>query len=257
VPHDFNATILDVVAHRPWEMPARPWVMTQTWLNLLFAHWPVDRTMLRALVPAALELDLFDDVAWVGVVPFYMTNVSPRGVPAMPWVSEFPELNVRTYVRAGRKPGVYFFSLDASRALAVRAARLLLNLPYQHATMSVESRDGAVSYESRRNDGRAEFRARYRAIAPSSFPVAGSLEYFLTERYCLYHLTRSGRPYRLEIHHPPWPLQTAEADIERNTMASASGLTLPSEAPLLHFASRQDMVAWPPDYLAPFTASIC
>jgi hypothetical protein len=163
------------------------------------------------------------------------------------WVSEFPELNVRTYVRVGGKPGVYFFSLDAGSALAVRAARLLLNLPYQHATMSVESRDGLVSYESRRHDGRAGFRARYRPIGPSSPPAAGSLEYFLTERYCLYHLTRSGRPYRLEIHHPPWPLQTAEAEIRLNTMASASGLTLPSDAPLLHFANRQDMVGWGPE----------
>lgn len=247
--HDFNRSILDVVAHRPWEMPTRPWVMTQTWLNLLFAHWRIDRQAVRALVPDALELDLFDGDAWVGVVPFYMTNVAPRGVPAMPWVSEFPELNVRTYVRLDGKPGVYFFSLDAGSALAVRAARLLLNLPYQHATMSVESRDGVVSYESRRNDGRAELRARYRPTGPASTPDAGSLEYFLSERYCLYHLTRSGRPYRLEIHHPPWPLQPAEAEIERNTMASASGLALPSQAPLLHFASRQDMVGWGPQGL--------
>jgi len=257
VPDDFNARILNVVAHRPWEMPARSWVMTQTWLDLLFAHWPVDRVALRALVPGALELDLFDGEAWVGVVPFYMTNVAPRGVPAMPWVSEFPELNVRTYVRVGGKPGVYFFSLDAGSAVAVRAARLLLNLPYQHATMSVESGDGVVSYESRRIDGRAEFRARYRPIGPSSAPVAGSLEHFLTERYCLYHLTRTGRPYRLEIHHPPWALQPAAAEIERNTMASASRVTLPSEPPLLHFASRQDMVGWTPDYVTPFTLSIC
>jgi uncharacterized protein YqjF (DUF2071 family) len=231
--------------------------MTQTWSNLLFAHWPVDRVALRALVPEALELDLFDGDAWVGVVPFYMTNVAPRGVPAMPWVSEFPELNVRTYVRVGAKPGVYFISLDAASRIAVRAARLLLNLPYQHARMSVESRDDVVCYESRRNDGRAELRARYRPTGPSSAPAPGSLEYFLTERYCLYHLTRAGRPYRLEIHHPPWPLQQAEAEIERNTMASASRLSLRSHPPLLHFVARQDMVAWPPDYLTSFTVSIC
>ena len=252
MPHDFNATILDVVAHRPWEMPARPWVMTQTWLNLLFAHWPVDRTMLRALVPAALELDLFDDVAWVGVVPFYMTNVSPRGVPAMPWVSEFPELNVRTYVRAGRKPGVYFFSLDAARVLAVRAARFLFNLPYFVASMDVQvSPHGVVHYRSDRQAAPAAgFSAAYRPYGPPFTAAPGSLEHFLTERYCLYNVDARGVPYRLDIHHPPWPLQRAEADIVRNTMAGAARVALPPARPLLHFAKRQDMVGWLPERLA-------
>jgi uncharacterized protein YqjF (DUF2071 family) len=123
VDHDFNTSILKDVAHRPWKMPESPWVMTQTWRDLLFAHWPVDSRLLRSKIPAAFPLDLFDGVAWVGVVPFRMTNVAPRGVPSLPGISEFPELNVRTYVRVGDKPGVYFFSLDAANSLAVRAAR--------------------------------------------------------------------------------------------------------------------------------------
>src|SRR4051812_42045561 len=116
--HDFDTTILDVVGHRPWALPDRAWVMTQTWHDLLFAHWPVKSSDLRPKVPAAFELDLFDGHAWVGVVPFHMTNVAPRGVPSLPRVSEFPELNVRTYVRVGDRPGIYFFSLDAGSALA-------------------------------------------------------------------------------------------------------------------------------------------
>ena len=134
----FNRAILADVAHRPWPMPERRWVMTQTWHDLLFAHWPVDPAALRSLVPPAFEIDRCEGVAWIGIVPFHMTNVAPRGVPAVPWLSQLPELNVRTYVRVGDKAGIYFFSLDAARVLAVRAARFLFNLPYFVASMDVQ-----------------------------------------------------------------------------------------------------------------------
>jgi hypothetical protein len=101
----FDHAILEVTGHRPWPMPGSAWVMTQTWHDLLFAHWPVDGTSLRAKIPSGFQLDLFDGQAWLGIVPFRMTNVAPRFVPALPWISAFPELNVRTYVRAGGKPG--------------------------------------------------------------------------------------------------------------------------------------------------------
>src|SRR5918993_5232455 len=222
--HDFNGAILDEVSHRPWAMPAAPWVMTQTWHDLLFAHWPISRRKLRERVPSPFDLDLFDGEAWVGIVPFHMTNVAPRGIPSLPWISEFPELNVRTYVRVGDRPGIYFFSLDAGSALAVQAARTLLNLPYYAATMSVRPHADGIEYDSRRNDGSAAtLSATYRAVGPRFEAIGGSLEYFLTERYCLYNLDHRGRPYRLEIHHPPWSLQTAVAEFTRNTMADAAG----------------------------------
>jgi uncharacterized protein YqjF (DUF2071 family) len=251
---DFDHNILNHVSHRPWPMPDRPWLMTQTWNDLLFAHWPLEPGVLRAKVPSAFELDLFDGRAWFGVVPFYMTNVTPRFVPPLPGVSAFPELNVRTYVRAGGKPGVYFFSLDAGSALAVWAAYMLLDLPYFSASMHVERAPDAVRYSSRRTGSSrrepptclAELRADYQAIGDAFNPVEGTLEYFLTERYCLYALDHAGHPYRLDIHHPPWPLQPARARFEANTMAEASGITLPDLPPLLHFARRQDMVAWGP-----------
>ena len=138
----FDHTVLSQISHRPWPMPDGPWVMTQTWNDLLFAHWPVSTDILRPLVPAPFALDLFDGQAWLGVVPFTMTNVAPRLTPALPWISAFPEMNVRTYVSAGGKPGVYFFSLDAGSAIAVRTARLLLNLPYYAAEMVVTSSRG-------------------------------------------------------------------------------------------------------------------
>jgi len=250
VNHDFNAAIVDQVAHRPWTMPDRPWVMTQTWHDLLFAHWPVDREQIRPLVPAAFELDLFNGGAWIGIVPFHMTNVAPRGVPALPWVSEFPELNVRTYVRVGDRPGVYFFSLDAASVLAVQAARTLLNLPYHYAAMTVSRTANGVEYHSsRQSDPTAEFSATYEPSGSAFAAAEGSVEYFLTERYCLYHLDHQGTPYRLEIHHPPWPLQPANAELLRNTMADVNGVRLPDRPALLHYAERQDMVAWAPSSL--------
>jgi uncharacterized protein YqjF (DUF2071 family) len=163
-------------------------------------------------------------------------------------VSAFPELNVRTYVTAGGKPGVFFFSLDAANALAVAAARALLNLPYYTAEMKADVSATRVAYSSRRQaPPDAQFVARYRGLGDPRPPLHGTLEYFLTERYCLYALDHTRHAYRLEIHHPAWPLEGAEADIAVNTMADAAGIQLPASAPLLHFSKRQDMVCWPPE----------
>jgi uncharacterized protein len=243
----FKDEILHETAHRPWPMPNRPWIMRQTWHDLLFAHWSVDARVLVSRIPSPLALDLFDERAWIGIVSFRMTNVAPRGMPALPWISAFAELNVRTYVRMGNTPGVYFFSLDASNALAVLVASTLFHLPYYSASMRVESQDGTIRYRSRRNSASsqpAEWVASYGPTGPVHRPTPGSLEYFLTERYCLYTFDRRRRARRLDIHHPPWPLQPASAEIVVNTMARASGIVLPSREPVLHFAKRQDMVAW-------------
>ena len=248
--HDFDRRILDAVDHRPWPMPDAPWVLTQTWHDLLFAHWPVDKVALAAKIPSSLELDLYDGEAWVGIVPFHMSNVAPRGVPSIPGVSAFPELNVRTYVRLGGKPGVYFFSLDAGSAMAVATARTMFRLPYFNASIEVEQQpDGGIRYRSRRTDAdrsQAELVASYRPTGPMFHPAEGTLEYFLTERYCLYTTDKGSHPLRVDIHHARWPLQTAAATVERNTMADAVGIQLGSRSPLLHFARRQDAVAWLP-----------
>lgn len=225
--------------------------MTQSWHDLLFAHWPVDVVAMRARVPAVFELDLFEGQAWIAVVPFRMTNVAPRGIPALPWLSAFPELNVRTYVRLHDKPGVYFFSLDATNRVAVRIARTFVHLPYFSAAMTTEHREGWIHYQSRRTASSAPsaaFTARYRPTGSLHTPTPGALEHFLTERYCLYTVHGS-TTYRLEIHHPPWTLQTAECEVTVNTMAEAAGIRLPPMAPLLHFSRRQDVVTWGLDRL--------
>jgi uncharacterized protein len=225
--------------------------MTQSWHDLLFAHWRVAVPEVRRAVPTAFDLDLFEGEAWLGVVPFRMTNVGFRAAPALPWLSAFPELNVRTYVRVAERPGVYFLSLDAARRLAVGAARALLNLPYYVAVMTVEHRGDEVRYDSARRTKRpAVFKATYQPIGVPFVATVGSIEYFLTERYCLYHQDRRGHPYRLEIHHRPWSLHIARARIAINTMAVASQLTLNGEPALLHYARRQDVVAWAPTRLS-------
>jgi uncharacterized protein len=250
IDHDFDASVVERTSHRPWPMPDRPWVMTQTWHDLLFAHWPMDPAVLRPIVPRFFDLDLFAGDAWLGIVPFTMSNVSARHVPSLPWLSAFPELNVRTYVTASDKPGVLFLSLDAGNALMARAARLAFNLPYHPASMRVVRTEDGILYESFRSSrGNAEFVATYRAEGPADVPAPGSLADFLTGRYCLYHVDRHGRPYRLEIHHDPWTLQSVDVEITRNTMAAANGLTLPRVAPLCHYARRQDMVGWLPSPL--------
>ena len=246
--NDFDYSVLDQTAHRPWPMPDGPWLMTQTWHDLAFVHWPVDQKQLRAALPPGLELDVFEGQAWIGVVPFHMTNVAPRGVPALPWVSAFPELNVRTYVTRDGKPGVYFFSLDAGNPVAVGLARSLLHLPYHSAMMSIAPRGDWYDYRSRRvtTDGAqaAEFEASYRPTGPVFQPADGTLEHFLTERYCLYNLTPDNKLHRLDIHHAPWALQQAEIALKANTMIDPTGVRLPDMAPTVHFAKRQDMVAW-------------
>ena len=248
---DFDHSIVESTAHRPWPMPRAPWLMTQSWHDLLFAHWRVDVSEMRRAVPAAFDLDLFDGEAWLGVVPFHMTNVGLRATPAVPWISAFPELNVRTYVRVADRPGVYFFSLDAARWLAVAAARTLLNLPYYTADMTLERRRRWPAL--RECASNAPARAVQGDVRTCGRPVrrARRFDRVLPHGAILSVPSQpSGHPYRLDIHHRPWSLQVARATITMNTMAAASHLTLNGAPALLHFARRQDVVAWPPARLA-------
>ena len=239
--------ILNTVDHRPYPLPAGPWMMTQIWHELLFAHWPIAADVLRPLVPAILPLDTFDGQAWLGVVPFHVSYARPRGVPSIPGVSRFTEMNVRTYVTVQGIPGVYFFSLDASNPIDVITARKVFHLPYFNAVMRSLRVDDSIHYRSRRTHRGAppaQFEALYRPIAPVAPGLRGTLEYWLTERYCLYTVMKHDRVYRCDIHHRPWPLQAAELEMTRNTMALAQGIHLPDTPPLLHYAQRQEVLVW-------------
>jgi uncharacterized protein YqjF (DUF2071 family) len=218
--------------------------MRQDWHHLLFLHWAVAPEQLRPLVPSGLELDLYEGRAYVGLVPFTMTGVRPVWAPAVRGVSSFHETNVRTYVhRAGRDPGVWFFSLDAANALAVALARTFFHLSYHHARMRLthEPGSGGVSYASQRLMHRSTSTPATCAVGctPTGPPApvrAGTLEHFLVERYLLYaRAARSGRLYRGQVHHTPYPVQPAEITGLDETLLAAAGIERPDEAPLAHF----------------------
>ena len=236
--------------HRPWVIPNREWAWRQSWCDLLFAHWRCPADRLRHLVPEELEIEEFDGSSWVGVVPFRMEGVMRRPLPDLPWISAFPELNLRLYVRYENRPGVWFVSLDATNRLAIWAARRFFHLPYFHSRIALGSEEGWHVYDSRRLNGAARFVARYRPEAALAASVPGTLEYFLAERYCLYAQSARGDLYRAEVHHHPWPLQQAVAEIEVNELGDSHGIPLAGPPQTLHFSRRLDTIVWPPYRLA-------
>ncbi len=244
-------SILFATAHRPWPLPQGPWVMTQMWKDLLFLHYPVAPDRLRPLVPDVLTLDTYGYRAWVSITPFHLAHLRPPGVPALPWVSSFPELNVRTYVTYGGKSGVYFFSLDAANLSAVWGARMFYRLPYWHAAMmalGLETEE--IRYHSKRIHGPkpAEFRATFGPAGSARRAVPGSLEEFLAERYCLYAYSGK-RLYRTQIHHLPWALQPAYAEVEQNTMTRAAHLPVEDSPEIVQFSRKLRVLVWAPERL--------
>ena len=238
-----QARSLEHLEHRPWPVSPRGWVMGQTWEDLLFAHWRVPLEAVRAHVPHELEVEQHDGSAWLGITPFRTTAVRARGMLPLPRISSFLELNVRTFVRAADgRPGVWFLSLDASSRAAVEVARRAYKLPYFHARMSAERRGPWIDYECARLEERGRvFNGRYRPDGDVFHAEPGSLEWFLTERYCLYAADSRGALQRADIHHELWPLQAAEAEIELTTI---SPIELDG-APVCHFSRRQDVLFWP------------
>lgn len=236
------------------ERPGRPWILAMGWHDLLFAHWRVPVGVLRPWIPAPLQVDTFQGEAWLGLVPFRMSGVRLRWMPPIPPASAFPEINVRTYVTHGGRPGVWFFSLDAASRLAVRVARATFHLPYFDARMNCRSvaQDGTEYSSQRTHRGvvGACFNACYRPVGAVFRCEPGSLEHWLTERYCLYSADGRGRVLRGDVMHDPWPLQRAEACISRCDMTRILGWR-PShgERPHLLFARRVDVRAWWPRHL--------
>lgn len=230
----------------PTIRPSRRAVMRQDWSLLLFLHWEIPAEQLRPLVPAGLELDLYQGKAFVGLIPFTMSGVRPVGVPPIPFFSRFHETNVRTYVHvAGRDPGVWFFSLDAANPLAVILARAWYHLPYHHARMSV-TRDspgsgtapGAISYSSDRlRPGPRPASCAVRCVpkGPVAPAESGTLEHFLAERYLLYAAHR-GRLFRGQVHHTPYPLQAADVTALDESLLAAAGILRPDVPPIAHFS---------------------
>lgn len=215
--------------------------MKQQWRDLLFLHWPVPQEFLRDLIPEGLELDLFEDKAWLGIVPFDMKGVTARGCPAPSALCDFPEINLRTYVIHNGKPGVWFFSLDVPSPFAVWAARTFFNLPYFKAEVSSRSDGGKIEYRHQRKA--LSFNADYCPLEEAFSAPETSFEYWATSRYCLYSQSLKGQLYRGEIHHPPWPLQQAEVEILENSFLD--GFPAGEMHPSILFSRSLDVVVFP------------
>ena len=229
------------------ERPSGQPLMHQTWGKLLFMHWRIEASQLRPLIPEPLEIDEFDGSAWIAVTPFTMWDIRafPPFVPPIPGLSSAHELNVRTYVHFDRVPGVWFFSLDCNSAAAVLGARTFYHLPYFNAEIQLDEDGGRIDYSLTRADNPpADFEASWKVGETISFSHPGSLEFFLTERYCLYS-EDDGNLYRARIHHQPWPLQKAKLISLESSMIESQGLPTHKGDPLLHYCEELDVEIWP------------
>jgi uncharacterized protein YqjF (DUF2071 family) len=221
--------------------------MRQNWGKLLFMHWGVDAKLLRPLIPAQLSIDTFDGKAWIGVVPFTMWGIRASFLPPVPGTSAFHELNVRTYVHFDGVPGVWFFSLDAANKLAAWGARTFYYLPYFNAEMSLRQDEDSITYHSERTGARgasAQLDAAWTIGKPLAQARPGSLEFFLTERYCFYSYYRE-QLYRSRIFHQPWPLRSATLDAYQSTMTESLGIKEPKGEAVLHYAESIGVNIWP------------
>jgi uncharacterized protein len=234
----------------PTRRPGERAIGSQKWRDLLFLHWSFPPELVRPLVPASLELDLWEGRAWVGIIPFVMREIRPAWWPRR-LALNFLETNVRTYVHTGGRPGIWFFSLEASSYLAVKGARVGWGLPYFFAAMRIARDAGAIEYESIRRGGDrsgrgARHAVRYRPgelLGPSA---PGTFDHFLLERYLLFAVRR-GRLLEGQVHHPPYPAQRAEVDTVTDELLAAAGLPAPDRPPeTIHFASGVDVEVFRP-----------
>ncbi|HYX29792.1 MAG TPA: DUF2071 domain-containing protein [Pyrinomonadaceae bacterium] len=230
------------IRERPQGQP----LMHQKWGKLLFMHWRIEERELRPLIPEQLEIDTFDGTAWIGIIPFTMWDIRalPPFVPAVPGFSSAHELNVRTYVYYDGVPGVWFFSLDCNSTAAVIAARTFYHLPYLNAAVDLEQTGKTIDYALKRTDDPpASFRASWNIGETVPFSHPDSLDFFLTERYCLYPEC-GGDLYRARIFHPPWPLQKASLNAYESTMIESAGVNAFAEEPVLSYAEEIDVDIW-------------
>jgi hypothetical protein len=242
--------LLRETSHRPWPLPARAWLWRQSWRDLAFIHYRVDSASLRPLLPGGIRLQEFEGSAWVALVPFRMQGVMLRPLPDLPHFSRFPELNLRTYVEADGKPGVWFFSLDADSWPAVLGGRLLYGVPYFHARITQGLSGGWFEYSCVRANGAAVFRGRYRPISGPFYPRPGSFEHWAAERYCLYANPGRRGIVRIEVHHPPWPLHQAKVEISESTVMDAAGISPADQEPRCHFSPGVEVLAYSKEELA-------
>ncbi|WP_051681372.1 YqjF family protein [Virgibacillus alimentarius] len=238
--------ILQTTKHREFPTPKLPWVMTQKWEHVLFIHWPVPKKILREHVPSILDIDTYDGKAWIGVLPFEVSDVRIRGLPRIPFYNSLLEVNVRTYVKYNGISGTYFFSLDANKLAIVLGARML-TLPYKNAAIKIK-KSSHIEFLCKRRELKinpAIFQASYKPLTKSySNAIPGTLAHWLIERYRLW--TVKGKTlYQGDIHHKPWSLSPVTAEIKRHTLINFLSESSCSSPPVVHYSLAQRALIWP------------
>jgi uncharacterized protein YqjF (DUF2071 family) len=224
--------------------------MHQNWRNLTFLHWRYTPEAIAPFIPPPLQLDCFAGAAWVGLTPFSMTGLRPLHLPPLPWISRFPETNLRTYVRGpDGHPGVWFFSLDTARAPAALAARVAFGLPYCWSRMRIRNLRRCIRYESRRRWPRAPAHTRIE-VQPGDECRARPLDTFLTARFRLYSFIGGALTYTA-VEHKPWPLYTARLKRLEQSLTSAAGLPDPVGSPRIIFSPGVSVTVFAPESLTP------
>jgi len=253
-------SLLYSVEHRPWLPPDSHWLVSQSWDNILLAHFALAPATLRPFVPDGFTLDLYDGVAWLTVSPFCATHVRPSGIPPLPGFSFFSQLNLRTYVTLEGKSGIFYLSVDVASLSAVWFARIFFRMQYWHAAIRFSRNNSGVDDSVARTmsfrasrlrgpaacKGPAEFEVMYRPEGDPEPVHRATLEEFLTERYCIYSWNR-GKYYRTEVHHQPWSLQPASVELQANTLAEPFGFALPARPDLCYFSPSVKMLVWAPE----------
>ncbi|MDQ0217800.1 YqjF family protein [Peribacillus cavernae] len=235
---------LKEIEHRPYPLQPSPWLMTQVWRDLLFMHYPVSTDIIKSYIPTELELDIFENKAWISMIPLRITNMRARGIPPVPYMNSYLELNVRTYVVYQGIPGIYFFSLDANHPLVVTGARTVTGLPYKHANMSFEKHEETFHYASQRIHTAKKLNVAYQPGHILFEPQEGSIDHWLLERYCMYSF-RGGQILRGDIHHDKWKVNRAEAVISTNTLVPFIPGEFIGKPPLLHYSRRRRFFIYP------------
>ncbi len=239
--------IMRDIGHRPWPLPSKNWIMRQRWRNLLFSHWPIPLETLRRHIPSELEIDTYQGRAYLGVIVFMIEGIHLRGLSSLSLTPVFSEVNLRTYVHYQGKPGVFFLSLDVGDWASYTIAKRWYRLPYKKALISFQKEGQSFACQSVRKgtiDPPISFGVKYAPASEVYVPKEGTLDHWLTERYCLFSTNNGSNIYCGEIHHRPWPLQKAKADISKNTLFTPFRMEGSEGKPICHFSKGLDTLFW-------------
>jgi uncharacterized protein YqjF (DUF2071 family) len=239
---------LNETKHRPFPLPKSPWILTQVWNDMLFLHYQIDPTLLRSYVPEELEIDLYEGKAWISIIPFKITKMRARGLPHFPYLHTYLELNVRTYVKYKGVPGIYFFSLDADKLLAVLGAQVGLGLPYKKAHMYFQQERDQFYFQSVRESSKQTYQldVQYERKQILYEPLPDSLDFWLLERYSMYSIL-GNLIIRGDIHHDQWKVSMVHAHISTNTMLDfLQDEKLDPTPQHMHYSRRKRFLFFPP-----------